>query len=145
MTIAGLVGRDNELRTLDALIDGAPKQGGALVVLGEAGIGKSTLLRAAAQRARDAGLEVLETAGVESEAQLPFAGLHQLLRPVIGAADGLPTAQRSALSSAFGLDDGAAPEPFLVALAALNLLTEAATQRPVLVAVDDVQWLDQPS
>jgi len=114
-------------------------------MLGEAGIGKTTLLRAAAEHARAAGLRILEAVGVEAEAPLPFAGLHQLLRPVIGAASALPAMQRHALSAAFGDEDGPPPEPFVIALAALNLLADVAAQQPVLLVVDDVQWLDRPS
>ena len=143
MTTPDILGRTDELRTLTGLVDKATEQGGAIVVVGEAGIGKSTLIRAAAQHGRSAGLRVLETAGVEAEAQLPFAGLHQLVRPVLSAADSLPAAQRRALMSAFGVEDGAPPDLFMIALATLNLLTEVAAARPVVVAVDDVQWLDQ--
>ena len=114
-------------------------------MLGDAGIGKSTLTRAASRQARTAGLRVLETTGVEAEAQLPFAGLHQLLRPLLSAADALPATQQRALGSAFGAEDGPRPEFFMIALAVLNLLTDAAAERPVAVVVDDVQWLDQPT
>jgi len=115
------------------------------VVLGEPGIGKSSLLRAAAGSARAASLLVLLTTGIEAEAQLPFGGLHQLLRPVLGVAGALPAMQRRALAAAFGTEDGRQPEPFLIALAALNLLAEAAAEQPLLLVADDVQWLDQPS
>ena len=86
-------------------------------MLGDAGIGKSTLTRAASRQARTAGLRVLETTGVEAEAQLPFAGLHQLLRPLLSAADALPATQQRALGSAFGAEDGPRPEFFMIALA----------------------------
>ena len=140
-----LVGRDTELRTLAELVGRLPEGGGALVVAGAAGIGKSSLLRAAVRLAREAGAEVLETTGAECEARLPYAGLHQLLRPLVPAAEALAAPQRRALMSAFGAEDGPPPEPFLIALAALGLLSEAAAVRPVLVAVDDVQWLDHPT
>jgi len=145
MTAPGILGRAGELQALTRLVEQAPDQGGALVLLGEAGIGKSTLIRAAARHARAAGLQVLETTGVEAEARLPFAGLHQLLRPLLSTAVALPTAQRRALMSAFGAEDSPAPEPFMIALAALDLLANAATERPVAVIVDDMQWLDQPT
>src|SRR6266571_4924859 len=116
-----LIGRDGELQILNELIGGVRERGGAVVVLGEAGVGKSSLLHAAAAAGRAASLRVLATTGVEAEAQLPFAGLHQLLRPVLTGAVGLPAAQRLALSAAFGADDGQPPEPFMIALAALNL------------------------
>jgi DNA-binding CsgD family transcriptional regulator len=115
------------------------------LVTGDPGIGKSTLLRAAGDHADAAGFLVLATTGVESEAALPYAGLYDLLRPALGAVDTLPPAQRDALSKAFGIAVGSAPEPFLVALATLNVLCELATSRPVLVGVDDVQWLDAPT
>jgi DNA-binding CsgD family transcriptional regulator/tetratricopeptide (TPR) repeat protein len=141
----GLVGRDAELALLAGLIGEAPGRGNAIVLLGDPGIGKTSLLRAATAQARGAGFTVLETAGVESEALLPYAGLHQLLRPVLSNAGGLPTPQRRALMAAFGEDDGASPEPFFTGLAALNLLAEVSSRRPVLVVADDVQWLDRPS
>jgi len=140
-----LVGRDHELSVLTDLIGRVHERGGATVVLGEPGIGKSSLLRAAAEYGRQESLQVLVTTGVEAEAQLPFAGLHQLLWPVLGAAGQLPAAQQSALSSAFGTGDGQQPEPFMIALATLNLLADLAAQRPVVLIVDDVQWLDRPS
>jgi DNA-binding CsgD family transcriptional regulator len=141
----GLVGRDAELTLLTEMIGQAPGRGNAIVLLGDPGIGKTSLLRAAATRAHQAGFTVLETAGVESEALLPYAGLHQLLRPVLSSAGALPTPLRRALLTAFGEDDQASPQPFFIALAALNLLAEVASRRPVLVAADDVQWLDQPT
>jgi DNA-binding CsgD family transcriptional regulator len=140
-----LIGRDEELQVLNELIGGVRERGGAIVVLGEAGIGKSSLLHAAAAAGRAASLQVLVTTGIEAEAQLPFAGLHQLLRPVLRCAAGLPPAQREALSAALGARDGQRPEPFMIALAALNLLAEAAAGRPLLLVADDVQWLDRPS
>ena len=138
----GLVGRDAEQALLAALIGEAPSRGNAIVLLGDPGVGKTSLLRAAAAHARDAGFTVLEAAGVEPEELLPYAGLHQLLRPVLSATGALPAPLRRALLTAFGEDDGAPPEPFFIALAALNVLAEISSQRPVLVAVDDVQWLD---
>ena len=96
----GLIGRDHELGVLTDLIGGIRERGGAMVVLGEPGIGKSSLLRAAAEAGRQESLRVLVTTGIEAEAQLPFAGLHQLLWPVLDAAGRLPAAQQSALSTA---------------------------------------------
>ena len=145
MAAPGLIGRDTELAVLADLIDQAGHTGAAVVVLGDPGIGKSSLLRAAADYGRGAGLRVLMATGLEAEAHLPFAGLHHLLRPVLGDLDRLPATQAEALSTAFGLSEGPPPEPFMIALATLNLLTEAATRRPVLVVADDVQWLDQPT
>jgi len=137
-----LAGRGREQAAITALINNAAVTGGALVLTGEPGIGKSALLQVAEDVARAAGVRVLTMAGVESEAQLPFAGLHLLLRRVLSSARGLPPAQRDALRSAFGLFDGPPPEPFLVALATGNLLAQLSTERPVAVFADDVQWLD---
>jgi DNA-binding CsgD family transcriptional regulator len=143
MTIAHLFGRDDELRLITGLIEGAAESGGALLLRGEAGIGKSVLLTAAVTLGRSNGYEVLHTTGVEAEAELPFAGLHQLLRPLLPGAGRLPVTQRRALLAAFGAEDGPPPEPFMIALAALNLITEAAGRRPLVIVADDVQWLDR--
>src|SRR5712691_10787145 len=145
MPAQALSGRDRELRILNDLIGGVQERGVAIVVLGEPGIGKSALLAAAAEYGRAASLQVLVTTGVEAEAQLPFAGLHQLLRPVLSAVGGLPETQRRALSAGFGADDGQPPEPFMIALAALNLLANLAADGPLLPIADDMQWLDRPS
>ncbi|WP_328760424.1 ATP-binding protein [Streptomyces sp. NBC_00271] len=138
-------GRHTELRALSDVIDQAEERGGAIVVRGEAGIGKSTLLDAVADHARRAGHHVLRATGTEAEARMPFAGLHQLLSPLLDDAEKLPALQRRVLSSAFGAEDAPSPEPFLIALAALNLLTETSARRPLAILVDDVQWLDRPS
>jgi DNA-binding CsgD family transcriptional regulator len=140
-----IVGREHEMGALFAAIDRAGSAGGAIAVCGEPGIGKSVLLEAAARRARERGHLVLRATGVEAESRLPFAGLHELLCPVLGAADVLAPPQRRALLSAFGMEEDGSPEPFLIFLAALNLLTGAAARQPVAMIVDDVQWLDQPS
>jgi DNA-binding CsgD family transcriptional regulator len=141
-----LVGRDTELAHVAELVAGAAEQGGALLVTGPPGIGKSELLAAAVGRARHAGHLVLSTVGVESELPLPFAGLHQVLAPVLHLVAERPGPQRRALLAAFGeQDEGPAPDPFLIALGALNLLAAVAEQQPVLIACDDAHWLDQPS
>jgi DNA-binding CsgD family transcriptional regulator len=140
-----LVGRDQELAVLEGMVDRVGDRGGSILVLGEAGVGKSSLLSAAAEYGRTAGLQVLEATGVESEAQLPFAGLHQLLRPVLGSRTQLPGVQRQAIDAALGAESATPPERFMIALAALNLIADAATSKPVLVVVDDVQWLDRPT
>ena len=116
---------------------------GVLVLQGEAGIGKTALLEWAASRAGE--MQLARVAGVQAEMGLGFAGLHQLLVPFLGGLEQLPGPQRQALGSAFGLVAGSAPSRFLVGLAALTLLTDAAAQRPVLCLVDDAQWLDQVS
>jgi tetratricopeptide (TPR) repeat protein len=137
-----LIGRDEELRVLTEAIARAPHRGSAVLVTGDAGIGKSMLLAAAADEARRHGFRVLTTTGVESETLIPFAGVHQLLRPLLTHAEILPDGQRQALDAAFGATSGTAPELFMIALATLNLLTEAAAATPVVVVIDDIQWLD---
>jgi DNA-binding CsgD family transcriptional regulator len=140
---AQLVGRESELRLIDGLLDHVHDRGSALVVSGEPGIGKSTLLEAARARARELQLSVLKATGVQSEALLAFAGLHQLLQPVLGNIDELAGPQRDALLAAFGMTEVSAPDPFLTALAALDLLSEAAAKTPLLVIAEDAQWLDR--
>jgi DNA-binding CsgD family transcriptional regulator len=140
-----LVGREPELRTIHELVDGVGERGGALVVRGEPGIGKSALLAEASRYAIGEGLSVLSATAVQSEARLPFAGLHQLLRPVLGGADELPPPQRAALRSAFGIEDGTRSDAFLIALGALELLSDRAASSPLLVVVEDAHWLDDPT
>jgi DNA-binding CsgD family transcriptional regulator len=140
-----LLGRADEVELLTSLLDGAGDAGGALVIRGEPGVGKSQLLSEAAALARDRGFSVLSTVGVQSEAHLAFAGLHQLLRPVRSRMDSLPSAQRAALDAAFGITDAPAPERFRIAMAALDLLCEVAADEPLLILVEDAQWLDRPS
>ena len=144
-TAPALIGRDREVRALTELIGKATTAGRALAVIGDPGIGKSALLGAARDAARAAGFGVLTTTGVESEAQLPFAGLHQILRPVLRFASQLPPAHNTALQAAFGLAEGPRPELFQIALAAVNLLAAVAAKQPVAVLVDDVQWLSRQS
>ena len=112
---------------------------------GEPGIGKSRLLSVAAQTARDRGMTVLTATGVQSEAHLPFAGLHQLLRPVRERAVELPPIQRDALDAAFGLTREAAPEHYRIAMAALDLVSDVAGDAPLLLVVEDAHWLDPPT
>jgi DNA-binding NarL/FixJ family response regulator len=141
-----LLGRDDELVRLYRIVEELPDHGGAFVIRGEAGIGKSTLLTAASDRAHSLGLTVLSASGVESEAQLPFAGLHQLLFPSLGLLDRLPAPQRQALKMAFGLaSPGGAPDVFLIGLATLGMISELAVDAPVVLTVDDAQWLDRSS
>jgi ABC-type sugar transport system ATPase subunit len=140
-----LLGRDWEQSLLRSVLDEVAMCGRALVVRGGPGIGKSRLLAETARAAQQRGMLVLTTVGVQSEAQLPFAGLHQLLRPVRGELAGLPPVQRAALDAAFGLTEEAVPEHFRIAMAVLDLVTEAAAAAPVLLVVDDAQWLDRPT
>src|SRR5919197_2616500 len=123
---APLLGRLQEQALLTSLLDEVATRGQALVLRGEPGIGKSRLLSEAARAARERGMGVLSTSGVQSEADLPFAGLHQLLRPVRGRAAELPALQRAALDAAFGLAHEAAPEHYRNAMAVLDLLSEVA-------------------
>ena len=138
-----LVGREREVEAVTSLIDSARDRGGTLTIRGEAGIGKTALLREARRHAEEQGALVLSTTGIEAEASLPFAGLHQLLRPVLAGVDGLPPPQRDALRVAFGTSAGSPPDRFLLGLATLTLLAEAAERQPVLVLVDDAQWVDR--
>lgn len=140
----GLRGRERELAALERVLKTARSGSSAvLVVRGEPGIGKTALLDHAAARA--AGFRTAAIAGVEAEMELPFASLHQLCAPLLDRLDGLPGPQRDALAVAFGLREGAAPNRFLVALAALSLLAGAAEERPLACFVDDAQWLDAGS
>jgi DNA-binding CsgD family transcriptional regulator len=142
---AELLGRDDELAQLYRLIDGIGQRGGSLVVRGEAGIGKSALLAAARERALHRGVMVVSTTGALSEAQLAFAGLHQLLVPLLAGLDVLPDPQQGALKTAFGIAEGDAPDLFLIGLATLGLVAERAAETPLLFVVDDAHWLDRPS
>jgi DNA-binding CsgD family transcriptional regulator len=145
MAMLPLVGREREVAVLHDLVDRVHDRGGTLVVRGQAGIGKTALLEAASGRAAERGMLVLATTGVQSEAHLPFAGLHQLLHSIITGAESLPTPQRTALLAAFGMTDVAAPDLFLIALAALELLADTAAGSPLLLLVEDAQWLDRPT
>src|SRR3954451_25036212 len=139
-----LRGRADECALLDTLVDAVRRgEGRSLVVRGEAGIGKTALLEYLAQSAST--LTVLRAVGVESEMELAYAGLHQLCASLLDRLDRLPAPQREALEVAFGLSSGEAPDRFLVGLAVLSLLSEAAEERPILCVVDDAQWLDRAS
>ncbi|MFC7647299.1 AAA family ATPase [Streptosporangium lutulentum] len=140
-----LYGREPERRLIGDLLRQVRKGGAAMTVRGEAGIGKSALLSESAEVAAARGLRVLRTTGVESETHLPFAGLHQLLLPIRAEMAELPAPQRDALGAAFGLTDAAVPDIFLIALAVLNLLGEAAARSPVLLIIEDAHWLDRSS
>ncbi|WP_222871729.1 helix-turn-helix transcriptional regulator [Nonomuraea sp. PA05] len=136
--------RQRERAVLDGLLgDLRDGRGRALVLRGEAGVGKSALLGHVVEAA--AGIRVERAAGVESEMELAFAGLHLLCAPLLHRLNRLPGPQRGALEAAFGLREGGAPDRFLVGLAVLTLLAEAAEERALLCVVDDAQWLDQSS
>jgi DNA-binding CsgD family transcriptional regulator/tetratricopeptide (TPR) repeat protein len=139
-----LLGRDSECTAIDGLLEAArDSRSGALVVRGEAGIGKSALLQHAMAHAD--GMRVLAGAGVEAESELPFAGLHQLLWPIGTRADELPEVQAAALRSAFGLSAARVEDRFLVSVAVLGLLTAVADDEPLLCVIDDAHWLDGAS
>ncbi len=141
---AGLTGRRSERDALDRFVaDVRAGQGRALVVRGEPGVGKTALLDYLAERA--SGCLVARAAGVQSEMELAFAGLHQLCAPMLDHAESLPDPQREALRTAFGLSAGPVPDRFLVGLAVLGLLSETAGERPLVCVVDDQQWLDHAS
>src|SRR5580700_9245045 len=141
---AELTGRLGERGFLDRLV-GAVRAGESqtLVLSGEAGVGKSALLDYVAGHA--SGCRVVHATGVQSEMELAFAGLQQLCKPLLDHLDRLPGPQREALQTAFGLSAGPAPDRFLVGLAVLSLLSDAAEEEPLICLVDDEQWLDHAS
>src|SRR4051794_31006959 len=140
----GLRGRASECALLDDLVS-AIRRGASrsLVLRGEAGIGKTALLDYLIASAPDA--TVVRAVGVQSDMELAFASLHQLCGPLLYGLGGLPAPQRQAMEIVFGLSAGAAPDRFLVGLAALSLFSEVAEERPLLCVVDDAQWLDHAS
>ena len=141
---AGLLDRVRERDVLDRLVAGVRAgQSRVLVLRGEAGIGKSVLLGHLSAAAE--GCRVARAAGVESEMELAFAGVHALCAPMLGRLGHLPGPQRDALNTAFGLRAGPPPDRFLVGLAVLSLLAEAAEERPLVCVVDDAHWLDRVS
>ena len=141
-----LVDRLTETGILQGLLDGVEESSsGVLVLRGQAGIGKSALLRDMAARAANAGMRIAQAAGIQAEMEFDFAGLHQLLLPFAEGLQDLPEPQLAALGTAFGLATGQTSDRFLVGLATLTLLTDAAEKQPVLCVVDDAQWLDRVS
>src|SRR5580692_4992168 len=143
---APIIGREAELAMLRGLVDPVPEASQILLVTGEAGMGKTVLLADTATRARSAGLLVLSVTGRESESILAFAGLHQLLRPVLSRAADLPGRQAQALTGALGLaEDPVVPDAMLTGVAVLTLLSDLSERSPVLVVADDAHWLDRSS
>src|SRR5580658_10376519 len=141
-----IVGRAAALARLRGLVDPVPQASRVLLAIGDAGMGKSVLLADTAERARAGRMRVLPVTGRESESKLAFAGLHQLLRPVLSGAAGLPGRQERALLGALGLDaDPAAPDPLLTGVGLLTLLSDLSERSPVLLVVDDAHWLDRSS
>ncbi|ORV33408.1 ATP-binding protein [Mycobacterium conspicuum] len=147
MPAVGLIGRHAETRALGEFVDDVRSaRSRALVLRGECGLGKTELLNWLARQAEQTGdCQVLRAAGVEAEMELAFAGLHQLLAPVLSRLDELPPPQRDALQMAFGFREGAAPDRFFIALAVLSLLADTARQQPLICLIDDEQWLDRAS
>jgi DNA-binding CsgD family transcriptional regulator len=140
-----LIGREADWGRVSDLLSGVAAGGGSLLLRGDAGIGKSALLGQAHEYATDRGLRVLSTVGVRSETAFPFAALERLIDPLGAGIDALPSGQRRALLSAFGREAEAAPEVFIVGLAVLTLLSDAAADGPVVIIVDDLQWVDAPT
>ena len=139
-----LVGREAEVATLEGLLTAARLgKSGALLLRGEAGIGKTALLGAAAD-ASD-GFQVLRATGIESEAELPYATLHQLLWPLADRIDRLADPQARALRGALGLADEGEVDRFLVGVGTLTLLADAAEEQPLLALLDDAAWFDRAS
>jgi DNA-binding CsgD family transcriptional regulator len=140
-----LIGRDREVEFLRSFIDQSAAQGGALLLSGDAGLGKTELLDAAAAHAAAAGTRVLRAAGAEFEADLSFAALNQVLYPLLGGLEQLSALHGKALRVALGLSDGSPADQLVVSNAALALVLQAAAARPVLVIVDDLPWVDRAS
>src|SRR3954454_18284734 len=139
-----LVDRVTERDALERLVAGVRAgQSRVLVLRGEAGVGKTALLRHLTGAAE--GCRIAHAAGVESEMELPFAGLHALCAQLLDRLPHLPSPQRDALTTAFGLNAAPPPDPFLVGLAVLSLLADSAEQQPLVCIVDDAQWLDRVS
>src|SRR6266540_2767823 len=139
-----LVGRSAERRRLVELLDRARAgESQAAVILGEPGIGKTALLEFCVARAH--GFLVLRTRGTESEAELPFAGLTELLRPITRYLGDIPAPQSAALAAAFGVGPQVPSDPFAVFLGTLSLLAAAGERQPLLVVIDDAHWLDPSS
>src|SRR5438552_15847425 len=139
-----LLGRERERAALDRLVESARDgSGGALVVHGEPGVGKTALLEDSVEKATM--LRIVRSAGVEGEMELPFAAVQQLCASILEFGKRLPPPQRDARDIAFGLSPGPAPNPFLVALAVLALLSEAARERRPFCVNDDLPGLEAPS
>ena len=141
-----LVGRDQDIAVVCAFVDDAARHGGSLVVSGEAGVGKTALIEAAAAYAASGGLRLLRATGAQFEANVSFAALHQLLFPLLDSnLSRLSEQQRAALRSAFGFRGRAVPDRLALSHAALELLAQSGATTPILVVVDDLPWLDQAS
>jgi predicted ATPase len=139
---AMLIGREREVGMVDALLATVQDEGASLLIRGEVGVGKSMLLSTARDHAENSGMRVLATSGTRPEAQIAFAGLHHMLRPLLGRAYGLPRPQRDALLGTFGMGEASAPDRLLIALATLALLAQEAEESPLIAIIDDAHWLD---
>lgn len=146
-TAAGidLFGRDAEFGLLRSFVDRAARSGGAMLLSGQAGVGKTTLLDAACAHAEGLGAGVVRASGAEFEAAHSFSTLHQAVFPLVGRLDALSSVHRAALGVALGLDEGSPPGLLVIANAALALLSQEAATRPVLLVVDDLPWVDRAS
>lgn len=145
MEPCGLIGREALLAELSGVITTVGGGGDAVLLAGERGIGKTACLLAVQEVARASGVRVVGTVGSEGESALGFAGLHRLLQPLFGLVDVLPVVQRRALLTAVGMSEGPPPDPFAVSLAVLGLVIAASADRPLLMTVDDFQWVDEVS
>jgi len=145
MSADSLIGRETPLAALSAALTAAGDHGDAILLVGERGIGKTACLQAAQEIARAVRSLIVYTAGSEAESALSFAGLHGLLQPLLPMADALPPVQRGGLLRALGMQDGPPSDRFVVSLATLNLVGEATKNSPLLISVDDIQWLDEES
>src|SRR6266568_8782955 len=142
--VTALTGRHSERDVLDRLIEAlGAGESRALVLRGEPGVGKTALLEYLVEQGP--GFRVVRAAAVQSEMELAYAGLHQLLASMLDRLDGLPAPQSEALRTAFGLASGRPPDRFFLGLAVLSLLSDVAEEQPLLCVVDDQQWLDRGS
>jgi AAA ATPase domain len=141
-----VLGRRAECETLDQVVEAVRKgESRALVIRGEAGIGKTALVEYLRERAWASGCRVAQVAGIQSEMELAFAAIHQLCAPMLDRLPRLPEPQRDALATAFAIQAGPPPDQFLVGLAVLSLLAETAEEQPLVCLIDDAQWLDRAS
>jgi DNA-binding CsgD family transcriptional regulator len=143
--IESVLGRSTEIDSIRGFLDRTSVDGAACMISGEPGVGKSTLLSIVVEIARGLGFKVLRANGVEFEAEVSYLGLNQILFPISAEIDGIDQSYREALAVALGFGSGAPPTSMLVGNATLSLLTKASTDRPLLLIVDDLQWLDRAS
>src|SRR4051794_6825517 len=143
-SVKELLGRERERDVIGRLLEAARDgDGGVLVLHGEPGVGKTALLDYAVEAGRE--FRITRTVGGQAEMELPYAALQQLCSPALDLMERLPAPQRDGLGVALGLGEGPAPNPFLVGLAVLGLMSEASEERPLLCVIDDAQWLDRAS